>query len=624
MAWPRRSGPLLLQRPAKRVTPTSAAAAAAAAPRCLRSFSSSSSSSSKVRRYVSASDTRSNVGVSPPHRSPYQKLLQQLAEKRRGRSSSEQQAAAARDATATGDESTESTTAAPLAAAAASVAAVTNYATASPWEQLKAAFVLQQQQQAQALIAARGKQSAAAAAAAAGENMRGQRGQSPAAVVPSALKQQQQQEAALQQADGEQQQQRQQQQRQQQQPLLLRMQDAAVQQQKAQLVKRMWEGLRAHKPHLFEALLDELKARALPEDEVTLTLRLFGHIVRRQPSFEPAWEVVEEMKALGAHPTLIRFNQRLLLSLNELHHLNAWPESSTLRKTLRTAWLAAALCRNRRQRAITLKNQLLLSKASSNWPLLPAGVDSSALLSLQDLRALWVGATVDPLLPAAARAVLLQEQQQNRPAAEAAAAAAAAADPAAAAQPKALATTAAYVAAALSDKTLFAPTLSSQRQEAFMALSGCSGRDTRGSLKHLLTERGETGMLSHRSNGSSWDYFVSVPGLSRHRAAAAAAAAAASDAAVTAAPASTATSAAAVNHTSTPPADPPAAAVGQPPAAAAGPPTQAAAAAATAAEPAAPAEQSVPMEGDWVSSGFIFERGRLRLKPHLRRQSRKK
>ncbi|OEH74042.1 hypothetical protein cyc_06780 [Cyclospora cayetanensis] len=275
------------------VLPSGAAAAKASAPHAvcatsaqIRGLSCGKGGSSKVQQHLKASDIRSSVGVSSPHRSPYQKLLQQLAKD--SRSNSDRRGATER-----------------------------------------------------------------------------------AAAVDAQLK--------------------------------------------GRLVKQMWRSLRAHKPKHFEELVEDYLSRRLPPDEVSLTLQLYGPLIRREPHIEKAWEALWQMKALGVHPTLIRFNQEL---------------------------------------------------------------PSSSLLSLQDLRALW---------------------------------------------PVAVAATAAYVAASLSDKTLFAPCeLKSRRSEGeFMALSGCSGRSSRTSLMALIAEDEENmNLAAHCTPNSSgddcWERYFNVPGVPRH------------------------------------------------------------------------------------------------------------
>lgn len=117
-----------------------------------------------------------------------------------------------------------------------------------------------------------------------------------------------------------------------------------------------------------------------PNDEIRNGVRVFAQ----------AWKALRRMTALGVHPTLVRFHQvrgnplmsdsdaapakplsaacelvcwvceqRMLVSLTELHSLGSYPHEENLRKLMRSSWLAAALVRNRRQRVIAAKNLAL-------------------------------------------------------------------------------------------------------------------------------------------------------------------------------------------------------------------------------------------------------------------------
>ncbi|PFH33603.1 hypothetical protein BESB_078190 [Besnoitia besnoiti] len=179
---------------------------------------------------------------------------------------------------------------------------------------------------------------------------------------------------------------------------------AVVQQKKNALHKRIWGALRKKKFRVFEDAMAELEAANLRPDEVTFTLHLYGTLLSSRHENQQAWEVLEQMKAAKVHPTLVRYNERVLTSFMELAALDAEPHPDNIKKLLRASWLLAALVRNRRQRYIARKNAALREE----------GVGEEHLLCLHDLGALWVGSAVDPLLPRAAQLVLLQERLRDQ------------------------------------------------------------------------------------------------------------------------------------------------------------------------------------------------------------------
>eukprot|EP00921_Rhytidocystis_pertsovi_P016039 GHVQ01025358.1.p1 GENE.GHVQ01025358.1~~GHVQ01025358.1.p1 ORF type:complete len:255 (-),score=27.87 GHVQ01025358.1:415-1179(-) len=93
------------------------------------------------------------------------------------------------------------------------------------------------------------------------------------------------------------------------------------------------------------------------------------------------------MKKALVHPSLVRFNERLLISYFELSALDAQPQWKDWRRVLRMAWLTAALVKGRRERHIKRRNVALEAQGTK-----------SALPQKHDLKALWYKRK-DPLLP---------------------------------------------------------------------------------------------------------------------------------------------------------------------------------------------------------------------------------
>ncbi|KEP65764.1 UNVERIFIED_CONTAM: hypothetical protein HHA_316570 [Hammondia hammondi] len=179
---------------------------------------------------------------------------------------------------------------------------------------------------------------------------------------------------------------------------------AVIQQKKNALHKRIWNALRKKKFRDFEHAMAEMEAARLRPDEVSFTLHLYGVLLSSRHDNAQAWEVLNLMKASKVHPTLVRYNERILTSYMELAALKAEPHPDNTRKLLRAAWLLAALVRNRRQRWIARKNSTLREQ----------GVGEEHLLCLHDLGALWAGNAVDPLLPRTAQFVMIEERLKDQ------------------------------------------------------------------------------------------------------------------------------------------------------------------------------------------------------------------
>eukprot|EP00922_Rhytidocystis_sp_ex-Travisia-forbesii_P048666 GHVS01072467.1.p1 GENE.GHVS01072467.1~~GHVS01072467.1.p1 ORF type:complete len:304 (-),score=104.03 GHVS01072467.1:277-1188(-) len=85
------------------------------------------------------------------------------------------------------------------------------------------------------------------------------------------------------------------------------------------------------------------------------------------------------MRKARVHPSLVRFNERLVTSYFDLTSHDAQPKWEDWRRVIRMAWLTAALIKGRRERHVER-----------------LGWDDQK----HHLRALWYKAGVDPLLPA--------------------------------------------------------------------------------------------------------------------------------------------------------------------------------------------------------------------------------
>ncbi|CEM33439.1 unnamed protein product [Vitrella brassicaformis CCMP3155] len=165
--------------------------------------------------------------------------------------------------------------------------------------------------------------------------------------------------------------------------------------------RKMWRSLHRKRWDAFEEGLEALVGSGLPMDEVSFTLALHGCIMSKKHRSEEAWDVLQQMEEAHVHPTLVRFNKRLVASFFELSQYDAAPHPILWRKVLRSAWFVAASVRARRQRAIMYRAEQLRE----------AGVPESELPDPHSLAALWYGPT-DPLLTplAQAQALTLDDQ----------------------------------------------------------------------------------------------------------------------------------------------------------------------------------------------------------------------
>eukprot|EP00920_Eleutheroschizon_duboscqi_P019848 GHVT01047600.1.p1 GENE.GHVT01047600.1~~GHVT01047600.1.p1 ORF type:complete len:419 (-),score=54.26 GHVT01047600.1:82-1338(-) len=176
---------------------------------------------------------------------------------------------------------------------------------------------------------------------------------------------------------------------------------------KNRMHKKLWDLLKRKRFVKWEEAFEEFKATGLPADEVTYTLLLHGFVLSSRHQLDEAWGVLEEMRKAGVHPSLVRLNERLLLSYCELQGLGATPEHENWRRVLRVCWLVAALLKRRREKFVIKRSTKELSMSPQSSACGPASGDSS---HVHTLGSLWKFAPTlaDPLLSPAAQALSLR------------------------------------------------------------------------------------------------------------------------------------------------------------------------------------------------------------------------
>ncbi|SCN60875.1 conserved Plasmodium protein, unknown function [Plasmodium chabaudi chabaudi] len=125
-----------------------------------------------------------------------------------------------------------------------------------------------------------------------------------------------------------------------------------IQKYKNKIHKKIWISLKKNNKKDFEYYYDILNKYPL-KDEVSYSILLHGKIIISDGQYlEESFNILNEMKLKKIHPSLIRFNERLLCSYVELTNLNSRPHIKQWVKVLRCVWFTSALVKARRQKYI--------------------------------------------------------------------------------------------------------------------------------------------------------------------------------------------------------------------------------------------------------------------------------
>lgn len=125
-----------------------------------------------------------------------------------------------------------------------------------------------------------------------------------------------------------------------------------IQKYKNKIHKKIWISLKKNNKKDFEYYYDILNKYPL-KDEVSYSILLHGKIIISDGQYlEESFSILNEMKLKKIHPSLIRFNERLLCSYAELTNLNSRPNVKQWIKILRCVWFTSALIKARRQKYI--------------------------------------------------------------------------------------------------------------------------------------------------------------------------------------------------------------------------------------------------------------------------------
>ncbi|CAD2108177.1 hypothetical protein YYG_01206 [Plasmodium vinckei petteri] len=125
-----------------------------------------------------------------------------------------------------------------------------------------------------------------------------------------------------------------------------------IQKYKNKIHKKIWISLKKNNKKDFEYYYDILNKYPL-KDEVSYSILLHGKIIISDGQYlEESFNILNEMKLKKIHPSLIRFNERLLCSYVELTNLNSRPNIKQWVKVLRCVWFTSALVKARRQKYI--------------------------------------------------------------------------------------------------------------------------------------------------------------------------------------------------------------------------------------------------------------------------------
>ncbi|SOV20127.1 conserved Plasmodium protein, unknown function [Plasmodium sp. gorilla clade G2] len=110
------------------------------------------------------------------------------------------------------------------------------------------------------------------------------------------------------------------------------------------------------------------------KDEVSYSILLHGKLLISKKKkdnkedyhdiIKECFKIINEMKVKKIHASLIRFNEKLLLSYYELIKLNVRPTYKQWMKILRTVWFVSALVKARRQKFILRKMKKIKNKNS--------------------------------------------------------------------------------------------------------------------------------------------------------------------------------------------------------------------------------------------------------------------
>ncbi|SJK86325.1 conserved Plasmodium protein, unknown function [Babesia microti strain RI] len=140
--------------------------------------------------------------------------------------------------------------------------------------------------------------------------------------------------------------------------------DSEITVAKNRLHKRLWNAARKSSKH-WNLAVKKLEIANLPLDEVTGTLLIHGSLLYK--SHQEALETLSIMKKEVIHPSLLRYNARLIAIHQELSNLGARPCNMNWLKVMRSSWLVASFVKGRRERFIQRNMGQGIHKPSLLW-----------------------------------------------------------------------------------------------------------------------------------------------------------------------------------------------------------------------------------------------------------------
>lgn len=117
--------------------------------------------------------------------------------------------------------------------------------------------------------------------------------------------------------------------------------ETVVQNLKNKLHRNIWLCMKRRDRPQFEEVVKKLTSSNIPLDGVSYTLMIHANLFFG--SEEKCFELLQKMKEAGVHPSLIRFNARIVASCQEMKALNAYPIQANIAQMTRGSWLTAVM-----------------------------------------------------------------------------------------------------------------------------------------------------------------------------------------------------------------------------------------------------------------------------------------
>lgn len=115
---------------------------------------------------------------------------------------------------------------------------------------------------------------------------------------------------------------------------------------KNRLHRNVWLSMKRRDKPQFEEMEKQLRSSNVELDGVSYTLLIHGHLLFSGLRSE-CQSLLQEMKHCGVHPSLIRFNARIIAACGEMESLNAKPMAANIVQMTRASWLTAVLITRR-------------------------------------------------------------------------------------------------------------------------------------------------------------------------------------------------------------------------------------------------------------------------------------